>query len=87
MYSIFILLLTSNSDLTINQPKPMIFMYFRHEPIKKFYVTLRCYDRHLWEYKWQISQEGQISFKKLQNKEKRNFDSLTLYFFWWIREA
>ena len=41
MYSIFILLLTSNSDLTINQPKPMIFMYFRHEPIKKFYVTLR----------------------------------------------
>ena len=42
MYSIFTILLTSNSDLTINQPKsPIIFLYFRHEPINKFNVTLR----------------------------------------------
>ena len=42
MYAIFTLLLTSNSDLTINQPKsPIIFLYFRHEPINKFNVTLR----------------------------------------------
>ena len=37
VYSIFTILLTSNSDLTINQPKsPIIFLYFRHEPINKF---------------------------------------------------
>ena len=42
MYSIFTILLTNNSDLTINQPKsPIIFLYFRHEPINKFNVTLR----------------------------------------------
>ena len=42
MYSIFTILLTSNFDLTINQPKsPIIFLYFRHEPINKFNVTLR----------------------------------------------
>ena len=42
MYTIFTILLTSNSDLTINQPKsPIIFLYFRHEPINKFNVTLR----------------------------------------------
>ena len=37
----FILLLTSNSDLTLNQPKsPTILLYFRHEPINKFNATL-----------------------------------------------
>ena len=42
MYTIFTLLLTSNSDLAINQPKsPIIFLYFRHEPINKFNATLR----------------------------------------------
>ena len=42
MYSIFTILLTSNSDLTINQPKsPIILPYFRHEPINKFNATLR----------------------------------------------
>ena len=42
VYPIFILLPTSNSNLTINQPKsPIIFQYFRHEPTNKFYVTLR----------------------------------------------
>ena len=42
MYSILFLLLTSNSDLTINQPKlPVMFLYFRHEPINKFNVTLQ----------------------------------------------
>ena len=42
MYAIFTLLLTSNSDLTINQPKsPIILPYFRHEPINKFNATLR----------------------------------------------
>ena len=42
MYSIFTFLLTRNSDLTINQPKsPIIFLYFRHEPLNKFNVTLR----------------------------------------------
>ena len=42
MYAIFTHLLTSNSDLTINQPKsPIIFLYFRHEPINKFNGTLR----------------------------------------------
>ena len=42
MYSIFTILLTNNSDLTINQPKsPIIFLYFRHEPINKFNETLR----------------------------------------------
>ena len=41
MYTIFTLLLTSNSDLAINQPKsPIIFPYFRHEPIKKFNAAL-----------------------------------------------
>ena len=41
MYTIFTLLLTSNSDLAINQPKsPIIFPYFRHEPIKKFNAEL-----------------------------------------------
>ena len=40
-YTIFTLLLTSNSDLAINQPKsPIIFPYFRHEPIKKFNAAL-----------------------------------------------
>ena len=40
MYT-FILLLTCNSDLTINQPKsPIIFLYFHHEPVNKFSVTL-----------------------------------------------
>ena len=34
MYSIFILLLTSNCELTINQPKSLIVLhYFRHELI------------------------------------------------------
>ena len=42
VYSIFTILLTSNSYLTIDQPKsPIIFLYFRHEPINKFNVTLR----------------------------------------------
>ena len=42
MYAIFTHLLTSNSDLTINQPKsPIILPYFRHEPINKFNATLR----------------------------------------------
>ena len=42
MYTIFTLLLTSNSDLAINRPKsPIIFLYFRHEPINKFNATLR----------------------------------------------
>ena len=37
-----ILLLTSNTDLTIYQLKSrIIFLYFRHEPINKFNVTLR----------------------------------------------
>ena len=41
MYTIFTLLLTSNSDLAINQHKlPIIFPYFRHEPIKKFNAAL-----------------------------------------------
>ena len=41
MYTIFTVLLTSNSDLAINQPKsPIIFPYFRHEPIKKFNAAL-----------------------------------------------
>ena len=41
MYTIFTLLLTSNSDLAINQPKsPIIFPYFRHKPIKKFNAAL-----------------------------------------------
>ena len=41
MYTIFTLLLTSNSDLAINQPKsPIIFPYFHHEPIKKFNAAL-----------------------------------------------
>ena len=45
-----ILLLTSNSDLTIYQLKSrIIFLYFRHEPINKFNVTLRSrhYPSHL----------------------------------------
>ena len=36
MYIIFFSfgLLTTNSDLTVNQPKsPIMFLYFRHEPI------------------------------------------------------
>ena len=34
MYTIFILLLTSNCELTINQPKSLIVLhYFRHELI------------------------------------------------------
>ena len=42
MYTIFTLLLTSNSVLTINLPKsPIIFPYFAHEPINKFNATLR----------------------------------------------
>ena len=42
MYTIFILLLTCNCDLTIDKPKsPIIFQYFRHEPINIFNVTLR----------------------------------------------
>ena len=42
MYIIFIFLLTSSSNLSINQPKlPIIFLYFCCESINKFNVMLR----------------------------------------------
>ena len=43
-----ILLLTSNSDLTINQLKScIIFLYFRYEPINRFNVTPHSPPPHL----------------------------------------
>ena len=40
-YIIFIFLLNSSSNLSINQPKlPIIFLYFCHESINKFSVML-----------------------------------------------
>ena len=42
MYIIFIFLLTSSSNLSINQPKlPIKFLYFCLESINKFNVMLR----------------------------------------------
>ena len=42
-----IFLLTSSSNLSINQPKsPIIFLYFCHESINKFNVMLRSNSLH-----------------------------------------
>ena len=47
MYTIFIFLLTSSSNLSINQPKsPIIFLYFCNESINKFNVMLRSNSLH-----------------------------------------